>query len=341
MKWLAQILIFLYPLFVKGQNLIVNPSLEDHSNCNISGGEIFKANGWFSPGYPNWPSIYGDACSPDYLNSCSNDDPSITVPLGYLGFQHPYEGNGHLGLYVFSYNPLNPDTIYNNSNGKREYATVLLEQPLNPGTTYCLSFYISFAESSIYAIDKIGAYFSTDTVWALGVGPANYLPQIQSENGVVFSDTSNWIRIDGEFVANGGERYMTVGNFNNFENTTAELVKNTTSGGLAYYYFDMFTLDECKPQIALSGKPLGYISPEIIYPNVFTPNKDGVNDVFKIENLPENIHLTVYNRWGAVVYSSTNYQNNWDGDGLSDGVYYYILSSSEDNHKKGIITILR
>jgi gliding motility-associated-like protein len=61
-------------------------------------------------------------------------------------------------------------------------------------------------------------------------------------------------------------------------------------------------------------------------PNIFTPNNDGFNDKFFIRNLPvSGSKLIVSNRWGNQVFSSTNYQNNWDGGKESDGVYYYRL----------------
>ena len=63
-------------------------------------------------------------------------------------------------------------------------------------------------------------------------------------------------------------------------------------------------------------------------PNVFTPNGDGTNPVLVFDQLqyyPSN-HLYVYNRWGNLVDEWENYQNNWDGGDLPEGVYYYVLS---------------
>lgn len=70
-------------------------------------------------------------------------------------------------------------------------------------------------------------------------------------------------------------------------------------------------------------------------PNVFTPNGDGYNDflVFAyLEQFPGS-KLWVYNRWGNLLYNSSNYKNDWNGDGATDGVYYFIL---EVNHPKGV-----
>lgn len=61
-------------------------------------------------------------------------------------------------------------------------------------------------------------------------------------------------------------------------------------------------------------------------PNVFTPNGDGVNDYFIIDNAKShpNNELIVLNRWGNVVFEMEKYDNSWDGGELHDGVYFYI-----------------
>ena len=75
---------------------------------------------------------------------------------------------------------------------------------------------------------------------------------------------------------------------------------------------------------------------ELVIPNVFTPNGDGVNETFKVSvaddegimlsDIFESNSLTVYNRQGRIVYQKQNYESEeFDGKGLSDGVYFYVL----------------
>jgi gliding motility-associated-like protein len=84
---------------------------------------------------------------------------------------------------------------------------------------------------------------------------------------------------------------------------------------------------------------------ELTVNNVFTPNRDGINDFFVISNLelyPDN-ELIVYNRWGNEVYSKTSYDNLWDGSNLSEGTYFYVLSVNmcgKEETLNGYITIL-
>lgn len=87
---------------------------------------------------------------------------------------------------------------------------------------------------------------------------------------------------------------------------------------------------------------------DIKVPNVITPNGDGKNDLFKIDGIElykENT-LAIFNRWGNEVFRSTQgYRNNWNGDGLSEGTYYYVLKLvSKENVESSVtgwITILR
>lgn len=109
------------------------------------------------------------------------------------------------------------------------------------------------------------------------------------------------------------------------------------------------------------------IEQDLVFPNVITPNGDGINDVFAIENLNTNINpedpdgyrnnrLQVFDRWGKKVYDAKNYDTYansgtiypgtqiFDGSGLSDGVYYYSFyykGKAKTVTFNGSITIVR
>jgi gliding motility-associated-like protein len=81
----------------------------------------------------------------------------------------------------------------------------------------------------------------------------------------------------------------------------------------------------------------------VIVPEGFSPNGDGINDFFVIQNLNAfpGSKFTVFNRWGGEVYHSDDYQNNWDGTSTSnlnvggnqlpEGTYYYLLELGENS----------
>lgn len=64
-------------------------------------------------------------------------------------------------------------------------------------------------------------------------------------------------------------------------------------------------------------------SAEVFIPNIITPNQDNHNEAFVLSGFTETVSLTVYNRWGVRVYENTDYQNDWQGGDLADGVYFY------------------
>lgn len=95
---------------------------------------------------------------------------------------------------------------------------------------------------------------------------------------------------------------------------------------------------------------------DLFIPNVFTPGgNDQINNYFKITKEEEGqkipidsefirMELIVLDRWGRKVYDNNNYKNDWDGDNLPEGTYYYRLNTFgyfRDESFKGSVTILR
>jgi gliding motility-associated-like protein len=86
-------------------------------------------------------------------------------------------------------------------------------------------------------------------------------------------------------------------------------------------------------------------------PNIFTPNNDGFYDKWVVYNLTclKNLTVDIYNRWGGLVYHSSEYKNNWDGNykgkPLPDATYYYVCNVTNNDGskfvKKGSVTIMR
>jgi len=89
----------------------------------------------------------------------------------------------------------------------------------------------------------------------------------------------------------------------------------------------------------------------IIMPTGFTPNGDGINDVFKVKYpFPvKEFHLTVYNQWGNKVFETNKINEGWDGTYKGEpsvqSSYVWIISFVDKNNKaaqlKGIVTLLR
>lgn len=86
---------------------------------------------------------------------------------------------------------------------------------------------------------------------------------------------------------------------------------------------------------------------DLIIPQIITPNNDGKNDYLFIENIDLfNNTIEIYNRWGQMVYSIDNYQNDWEGldkngNQLMNDTYFYIIKIEENKIYKGFIVIKR
>jgi gliding motility-associated-like protein len=90
-----------------------------------------------------------------------------------------------------------------------------------------------------------------------------------------------------------------------------------------------------------------YCAPEILMPNVFTPNSDKINDYLQpkhIENILK-LNTKIYNRFGTMIFETNDLEINWSPINQSSGIYYYILKYEDlvgDRfYKKGWVQVLR
>jgi hypothetical protein len=109
--------------------------------------------------------------------------------------------------------------------------------------------------------------------------------------------------------------------------------------------------------VSLIGERLGCINETVVpvpiftvrIPNVITPNDDQKNQPFFIEYGKEHgpadygftVSLSIYNRWGILVYESADYRNDWDASGHPSGVYYFDLSIDQHAQCKSWLHVVR
>jgi len=91
-------------------------------------------------------------------------------------------------------------------------------------------------------------------------------------------------------------------------------------------------------------------NPSYFFPGGFTPNGDGINDVFSVLGFQiQSIHMSIFNRWGELIFQSTDIDHGWDGtyNGIPEeiGVYVYLVEivylTGEKAIAKGSITLIR
>jgi hypothetical protein len=89
--------------------------------------------------------------------------------------------------------------------------------------------------------------------------------------------------------------------------------------------------------------------------NVFTPDGDGLNDVFEIEGLESfpGSQLRIFNRWGTMIFESFDYSNAyrysaildeyvapWDAKDSEEGVYFWIFNRSDGISREGYVHVM-
>jgi MYXO-CTERM domain-containing protein len=210
----------LLPAAAAHANFVPNPSFETITACPTAISQIDLATPW---------DTAVDTSSPDLYNSCApTGSPGfVGIMSNSFGSQTPRTGAGYAGI------------ISRPINDYREYLEVELTAPMMAGYTYEVSFYVSLADNSQQAIDRLGAYIGTGARLTPGVTAPLYdlTPQIESPEGAPISDKTGWTIVRGLYVATGGEDHIVVGNFRDNETTNI----TTGLGGPyqgSYYYVD-------------------------------------------------------------------------------------------------------
>lgn len=132
--------------------------------------------------------------------------------------------------------------------------------------------------------------------------------------------------------------------------TNRVITDTTIPSGTAEVCYKVAYQDQCGNISELSDEVCLVLSSNLSIPNAFSPNGDGINDEFKItDGIFNNFVLMIYNRWGNLVFSSTNPSIGWDGNYEGQpanlGTYRYRISfQNADNltiSKTGSFILIR
>ena len=230
-------------------NLVYNGSFEEYRHCPRkvdAVGILTLVEGWYQP-------TRGSA---DYFNVCGSRE--CGVPSNKLGQQMPHDGDGYCGIYC-------------SKNDYREYLQTRLRRKLHSGDSIQLTFWASLSEESTGAVATLGGLFTqesiSDTVRSIFLAKEQeyltddifqtiarpYVPQVVNSFDSTITNTRDWQCISGIFVAQGGEQYITIGNFNLAEQSGyADNDSLTRLLPGAYYYIDDVSVRclNCPPPVA-------------------------------------------------------------------------------------------
>ncbi|MBK8845012.1 MAG: T9SS type A sorting domain-containing protein [Bacteroidetes bacterium] len=278
------------------QNLVFNPSFEDTVSCSVWN------NSW-----PKLPCVgwYQSINSPDYFSYVyTNGCGSVPLPSTLLGFQYPHSGFAYAGFAT---------SLFPNLINSKELVTGKLVDSLKSQHKYFVQLFLSSCNNCHISIDKIGAFFSIDSI-----NPdSNYLfnlnPQIENNSGNILSDTMNWMEVSGFFIANGGEQFITLGCFRPDSSLKFDSIQSWLEPS-AYYLLDDVSVIDCT---ATSLNEL----PEL----QINPWYNAIDKAIKINTTENNLSFTLINAMGKVVMQDNLVQNEISAAALSRGVYMLVV----------------
>ena len=249
--------------FGQGENLVPNPSFESTDKKPKRLGSIESTGNWVSP----------TGARADLFIDTKVEE--IATPLNIYGKEDAKEGSNYAGVVGFSYGGKMP----------RTYVMAKLDAPLKKGMMYCVKFNVSLAEASKYACNNMGALlskkpFSTDSKLSIIEEPT--LLHFSNDTKIL-SARFNWTEICGMIEAEGGEKYITIGNFISDEETKNERMKKAEDVKVAqiaaaYYYIDNVSvqlIDTEKGEICdCAAEEAGDSYSTTIYQKVFNVTDD-------------------------------------------------------------------
>jgi OOP family OmpA-OmpF porin len=273
-------------------NLVPNGDFEMYNICPPN----TLPSGWYING------------SVDYYNGCDTTN-FASVPKNRNGHQYAKSGNGYIGL--IGYSPLGFD---------REYIGIQLSGTLVSGQIYYVNFYVSLGDTLLYGIKNMGALFTYIPYGGQG-STVSIIPQIENAGGVL-TDKNNWVGVSGSFIADGGEKYVTIGNFRDDANTVSQYVGNggqAPNYSEAYYYIDDVYVGETPLSVS---DELIVINDELrVFPN---PAKEIINVTFKNKNVvATDVEITnVIGQLQATVVEIKNNVTSINIAAMPSGIYF-------------------
>jgi hypothetical protein len=268
------------------QNLIPNPSFED---------TLKKTTPLFVP--TNWKTPTNG--SPDLLTIYNNNLNNRGIPINTFGGQMPKSGIAYAGLIIY--------TLAQNNDSKRfrEYLQNRLTKPLIQDSSYCLQLNVSLADSFPYASkNKLGVYFSQNQINSNNSFYLPVQPQIMVSPDTFITEKERWVEYNFEYTAQGGEEYITIGNFTDSTEVDTLFVEGGSKDlGYkgTYYYIDDVYLGACDSLPYDTG--VGLQESELIgrnhrlYPN---PASEAVRLTFEVR-VNEEFTFSLYDLQGRLV----------------------------------------
>ncbi len=297
MRAVMCIILLIWSSSLFAQNLVSNGSFEQYYKC--PGSYSVSRNGKIAPGW-----LSPSTGTPDLFNRCSIGEAG--VPDNWAGKSKAFSGTGYAGIYMY---------IHGRSKEYREYLQAEFTAPLQGGVKYLVEFQYKLSSNSKYSIDRIGFLISDSSYHTTedGVFPAS--PTYQSINPVIYNHlTGYWTRFGFAYEAKGGERFITIGNFSNDNDTRHYFISNSQATEPLLVKAAYFFIDDVKViQVSNSPAPVlsGYLEIKTNEDYVLKNIQFKYNDFTLLETsfaeLDQVMDILKYNKtWKVVVSGHTD-----------------------------------
>lgn len=280
---------------------------------------------------------------PEELVICSGDDGILEViPEPDVTYEWSTGESGSLieidgfGTYTVTAESVDGCTAIASSNvidGATAELEIIGPDGLCPNAT--VSLFASANESGSYIWDD-GTSGSELVIDEPGTYSVNFIPeggcQVQAE--VLIDILSEPFVFAQDTVICDGDVLLLVGQSPNGDVFWPELSETATLEVAQPGTYEVAAENECGASFFTVKVGTKDCTCLVYVPNAFTPNGDGLNDLFipEIQCEPEFFELVIFNRWGREVFSSTDIKNRWNGNNFgsedyysSEGIYNYIL----------------
>jgi hypothetical protein len=212
--------------FWSQENLVLNPSFEDTASMTYGYPFVVTSNWWSANGSD------ADYFSPFESLLPLGSGQVLGVPFSYAGYQVAQDGQAYCGL-----------VIYESTGDTKEYLQGFLSEPLISGQSYCVSIWVSLADSSGLRSCDFQVAFTNENMNDGSVGGSLGL-----QNSVSFDiadiDTSSWTQYQAVYIAAGGEQFIYLGsNTPSKQLTCAEEYNSTWAWNTAYILIDHVSVE--------------------------------------------------------------------------------------------------
>ncbi|MCB0401233.1 MAG: hypothetical protein KDD41_04060 [Flavobacteriales bacterium] len=157
----------------------------------------------------------------------------VGVPENQYGEEKPMVGDSYAGIVAYSYKSKIP----------RTYLQGKLTEKLEAGKEYCVTFHVSLADLSKYAVNHLGIALTDKELKENNSDVLQFDNAIESKRLTVYEQQFYWVPVCGKYKAKGGEEYVVIGNFTPEEKLTLNKIKRPRGFTKpqtydAYYYID-------------------------------------------------------------------------------------------------------